>query len=398
MIHPLVDPLVTSRLGRDQLVARAVLHFTSGAEVAGYDLGLGAGITGAILVAGRYFEFDAADLTSAADGIAVVVDATGRRFKAADPGEIGAVESTTVTVPPVLDATTWGRSWLVPAAPTGAWVGHADDIAVSTARGWVFVPPRVGRIIHDRATDRHWTYRVSGTWVAGLGSPSAGAVRPDALEFPLGLVVQSRTVSAPPIGSTRAAYIVPAGATGAWSAHVGTIAVGSDAGWSFITPPGGVDVFVVAEARKVRWIGGGWSADADALSSVRRGANDGPIGAGGSYTYSATAPTTGNTVADGLALTHAARAAGNILRVRYQAVITAAGPVPICLFIDATAVAAQWLPIGGAVATGTLTSLASAEFMVTIADASAHTYQIRLGAGLTGASKRSLTLQEVVVL
>lgn len=37
-----------------------------------------------------------------------------------------------------------GRCWIVGAAPTGAWIGHAGSIAGWTAGGWRFVAPRVG--------------------------------------------------------------------------------------------------------------------------------------------------------------------------------------------------------------------------------------------------------------
>lgn len=397
--HPLLDPLQPTKLGRDQLVSRAVLRFASAAELLSYDLALGAAVSAAVLVGGRLFELDPADLTTVADGVSVVVDAGGRRYKAVDLGSILSVEATTITMPPALDATTWGLAWIVPPAATGAWSGHSTDIAVSTARGWMFIPARVGRIVHDKTTDGPYVYRVTGLWVPGLGSPSTGTVKPDALEWPLGLVVQSRSIAAPPTGSTRAAYIVPSGATGDWMAHVGSIALGSGtAGWVYIQPREGSEVSVVDEARKVRFSASTWSAGADALSTIRRTADASAVTpAGGAYVYAAAAPQVTNTRAD-LSLTHAARAAGNIVKIRYQAIAigdsTVTTPLTIALMIDGAAIATQWMP---AVLVADKATTIGIDFLVSVADLASHLYTIRIGAGATTLSQRSLTLQEVSV-
>lgn len=47
-----------------------------------------------------------------------------------------------------------GDCYIVAASPTGAWVGHADDIAVYyTAGGWLYIDPAVGVRAFDRSAD-----------------------------------------------------------------------------------------------------------------------------------------------------------------------------------------------------------------------------------------------------
>lgn len=392
MIHPLVDPLHTTALGRDRLVERAVISFETAADLAGYDLGWGAGVTGTIVVAGHLYLYDASDLTTVADGVVVVVDGMGRRFKAVGLEDPIAVQSVATTTPPPVDATTWGKAWLVPPAATGSWAAHADDIAISSPRGWIFLAPRVGGIVYDRETDRHWSRRASGIWAAGLGSPATGEVRPDALEFPLGLTVQARDVAAPPVTTTRAAWIVPSGATGAWASHVGQIAVGSSAGWDYLSPLEGSTVWVAAEGKRVTWLTGAWSTDVDAAAPITRMIDASTLAGAGTYAYSTTAPTAANTATGGLSIAHAAKGGGAILRLRWQGVVagSSAGTGTVALFVDAAAVAVDWVPI----AVATTPAVVSVEFLVTASDALSHAYAIRHGAVATSISHRHLTLEE----
>lgn len=61
-----------------------------------------------------------------------------------------------------------GDRYIVPASPTGAWVGHSDDIAAFLDGAWVFFTPAVGWIAFDRAADEMLLFGVAG-WV-GIGS------------------------------------------------------------------------------------------------------------------------------------------------------------------------------------------------------------------------------------
>lgn len=44
-----------------------------------------------------------------------------------------------------------GQVWKIGAAPTGAWAGHADEIALYYT-GWIFVAAKLGMIIFNEAT------------------------------------------------------------------------------------------------------------------------------------------------------------------------------------------------------------------------------------------------------
>ena len=52
-----------------------------------------------------------------------------------------------------------GQAWLVTAAPTGAFTGHAASIAGFTAGGWRFIAARTGLRAYDKSAGcfRHYT-------------------------------------------------------------------------------------------------------------------------------------------------------------------------------------------------------------------------------------------------
>lgn len=55
-----------------------------------------------------------------------------------------------------------GECWLVGEAPSGAWAGHAGALASYQSGGWIFVDPRDGMRVLDRATAQEIRYR--GGW------------------------------------------------------------------------------------------------------------------------------------------------------------------------------------------------------------------------------------------
>lgn len=82
------------------------------------------------------------------------------------------------------------------------------------------------------------------------------------------LSVLDRDRATPP-GSVvdGARYVVAPGASGAWSGHVGEIAVGRDGGWGFLVPGEGWLAWVVDEARLCVWDGAAWSVVENASPS-----------------------------------------------------------------------------------------------------------------------------------
>lgn len=84
-----------------------------------------------------------------------------------------------------------------------------------------------------------------------------------ALDALLCLTVESRTLTTPPATSPgTTAWIVAAGATGAWAGHSGHAAIFDASGWSFVVPPDGCLAFIRAEAVFAYCLAGTWHADA----------------------------------------------------------------------------------------------------------------------------------------
>ncbi len=67
-----------------------------------------------------------------------------------------------------------GQCWIVGAAPTGAWADQENALALWTAGGWRFVPPREGMSV-VRLTDGARLRFEAGAWAApGVVEAPAG--------------------------------------------------------------------------------------------------------------------------------------------------------------------------------------------------------------------------------
>lgn len=79
------------------------------------------------------------------------------------------VESRTVTAPPATPLS--GEAYLVPAAATGAWAGHADELAVFQASAWLFHDPAPGWQVWCKADQALLVFH-AGAWtpLAALGA------------------------------------------------------------------------------------------------------------------------------------------------------------------------------------------------------------------------------------
>lgn len=77
-------------------------------------------------------------------------------------------------VPPASPAD--GECWLVGASATGDWAGHDGKIACWQPGGWVFVNPRDGMRVLDKASGQAVLY--AGGWrrIALPAAPSGGAI------------------------------------------------------------------------------------------------------------------------------------------------------------------------------------------------------------------------------
>lgn len=70
---------------------------------------------------------------------------------------------------------TEGECWLVGATPTGAWEDHAGALAAYEAGGWLFVTPRDGMRVFDRATGQAVLFRDGWQRPATPAAPAGGA-------------------------------------------------------------------------------------------------------------------------------------------------------------------------------------------------------------------------------
>jgi len=68
-----------------------------------------------------------------------------------------------------------GECWLVDASPTGAWAGHAGEIACREPENWIFVVPRDGMHILDRSTGQLMLHRGAWTMAIAPTAPTGGA-------------------------------------------------------------------------------------------------------------------------------------------------------------------------------------------------------------------------------
>jgi hypothetical protein len=76
-------------------------------------------------------------------------------------------------VPPAVP--TDGLAWLVGATPTGEWAGQGGKIACRQLGQWLFVTPRDGMRLVNKATGQDWR-RIAGAWKAPVApaAPTGG--------------------------------------------------------------------------------------------------------------------------------------------------------------------------------------------------------------------------------
>ncbi len=82
-----------------------------------------------------------------------------------------AIEAQTATPP---GSPAEGACWLVASSATGDWTGHSGEIACREAGAWLFVTPRDGMRILNRATGQQMFYRSGWQAPAAPSAPSGG--------------------------------------------------------------------------------------------------------------------------------------------------------------------------------------------------------------------------------
>lgn len=391
---------------RDALLRNAELVLPTASAVTTTDL---AGCR-ALKVLGISYYYDASDTTSAHDGVSILVSNDGRRYKIGQPQFVpNRVEGYQNAPPgsPVL-----GDAWLVGTAPSGAWAANADDVAVYTVNGWVFISAAAmaGRILYVADEDSSYQYGETG-WRKGLGASTLGdgTVRPNHLAGSISrfFSVEDQGTNTPPGSpSDGVAYVIGPSPTGAWSGHAAKIAVWQDAAWAIFTPAEGWMVWDKSVNGPYFYDGTTWFNPISSAQAVPRYKSaiattqfSKTIVGATVYTYSdSTAPTTSSRRIDisELSLVLAATSGSRWLFFEFdgfdyaQLVDTAYDPT-VAVFRDSETTAIAW---------GLLSRIKGRLASLT-ADASSHTYRFALttnfGVGATKTVHKNVTLSVMEV-
>jgi len=92
-----------------------------------------------------------------------------------------------------------GQSWLVGNAPSGAWTGHASEIASFQSGNWIFTPPILGMKMYNKVNGQEILYRNGWIAAARPATPSGGTT----------IDSESRAAISAIISALAAAGIVP---------------------------------------------------------------------------------------------------------------------------------------------------------------------------------------------
>lgn len=340
-----------------------------------------------VLYLGRAFHYDPTDTTTTADGTSCLVSSDGLRFKLSQGTDVFcyAVLDNTIATPPVSPSI--GDAYLVAAAATGAWAGKSGQVAARTRRGWEFINFGIGRLVYVESVESYYHKTSAGAWVAGIGNQTIGAnsvALSAAINFGKRLIVENQTTTAPPGSpSVGTAYIIGAGATGAWAGQDGKLAICEVAStFTIYQPSNGWAAYDKAQSNEFRHNGSSWVSAIGALLGhgyVFTTSGSTTFVAGSAFTAShATAPTTSNAYTqDNATLSWTARKSGAKLRFKYswQGLGDWDGSQPtFALFRGSETTALAWYAVSDTSANAN----GNVEFLILSADATAQTYTIRL--------------------
>lgn len=339
-------------------------------------------------------------------------------------GPIIAVIDTALATPPA--SPVFGDTYLVPAAPTGAWAGSTNKIALFTSHDWVFVPPRVGQLLFSEATGGFYHYTAAGTWVAGTGTASFGSNSVPlsaAINFGRCFIVENQTTNAPPASpAVGVAYIIGPSPSGAWAGKSLQLAICEITGtWTYYPASEGMKAYDKALDAEYTYTGTAWRTTASAFSGVAQASDNAQValsGTGGASTSQSgsetTAPVnnTSSRSTETLTLTYASHVAGKTIRVHYQASFHirftgsytpgsgAGGTIRlfIGLFVDSETTARDWVVVNAtASSNGVAVVLTGPEgpwnhtFTTALADTNSHTFKISFIAAVNGSMGSSPT-------
>lgn len=204
---------------------------------------------------GYVYFYDSTDATTPDDGLTTLVSGNGLRFAIEDAASISLNSVLGIVAAPGGGAVV-GDTYIV-GVGTGAFAGQDDNLAVLTRRGWVFASPEIGMTVLNEATGQNTQFTDAG-WGAFAVAFADGAIPPNAMQFPGGIVVEN-TLNAPPGSPTTGKFwIVGATPTGAFSGHAADLAYWTGAAWAFMDPADGWGVFHKTFGFEVFYTSGTW--------------------------------------------------------------------------------------------------------------------------------------------
>lgn len=104
-----------------------------------------------------------------------------------------------------------GACYIVAASPTGAWVGHAGQVAAYTAGGWRYVLPVEGMRLLVKSTAVTAAYR-AGAWELGVARVATVTVGTNQVVGARGAAVADPAGGATIDANARAAIVAILGA------------------------------------------------------------------------------------------------------------------------------------------------------------------------------------------
>ncbi len=387
----------------------------------------GGTVFNAIAWQGKLWSFDPDDTTTDHDAITCIRTIDSDGYFTDDVRMPNAVLSRSVTTPPDPGdspaTVVFGDAYLVPAGATDDWAGHEDEVALYTARGWVYKTGAHGDILmveDEGETGAFIHFNIDDTWEDGLpGNLVDLSVRPSALLI-RAWAVENQTTNAPPAtGPAGEQYIIGGTPTGAWAGNASKIAwrASTDAAFVITTPFVGEEVYDKNQGFRFRWSGTSWvsakgawvdtdyvKTDASVTATLATpGVYYGTSDHVGYDNANAPAYATHNHTKDPVSKSYTAKRTAARIRLTYQAKITAAvgvsPPYWLTAFVTRDTVSAAldylilYLPEAG-------DSLASLVFEFDAPDAGDHDYTVRFttaGAGATGintVARRTLRIEE----
>ncbi len=67
-----------------------------------------------------------------------------------------------------------GQSWIVGSNPSGAWLGHAGQIACRQAGNWLFCPAPLGMIVYDKSAGQQAVFNQTWNRAQTVAAPAGG--------------------------------------------------------------------------------------------------------------------------------------------------------------------------------------------------------------------------------